>query len=139
MLTTTALGSPGESNSRAVTNAGPAIAGVTHRPVLPAAGQTVSVYARVSDPDDLSEVMLQVYRLDPSPVVRTVIMSSRGAGLVSAEIPAQGSGTLAAFRIVARDSAGVVSAFPESAPGREGLIRWGDATPPGDLGAYGSG
>jgi hypothetical protein len=50
-------GSPGEPNSQATPNAGPAITDVSHRPVLSAANEPVRVTARVSDPDDVESVM----------------------------------------------------------------------------------
>jgi len=43
------LGSPGQPNSRAVTNAGPAIYEIKHSPPIPAAGQPVVVSARFHD------------------------------------------------------------------------------------------
>src|SRR5213076_2764044 len=46
-LTASYLGTPGAANSRAKLNAGPAITGVKHSPVLPGANQAVSVVARV--------------------------------------------------------------------------------------------
>ena len=56
---------PGLPNSRWAPNAGPAIAEVTHDPALPAAGQAVTVRARVDDPDGLASLVL-FYRLDPA-------------------------------------------------------------------------
>lgn len=127
-------GTPGAPNSMAMVNAGPVIDEVTHRPVLPQAGQTATVYARVADPDGLSLVLLQ-YRLDPSTTRTTIVMTPRGAGWFSAELPAQPAGKLVAFTLTAHDTRSASSVFPDH--GEEGLIRWGDPpTPPGALGAY---
>lgn len=126
-------GTPGAANSTAVANAGPAIFDVTHRPVIPPANQTATVYAKLDDPGGIGLALLR-YRLDPSATLNTVVMSYRGAGIFSAVIPAQLNGTLAAFTIAAYDSAGAVSAFP--ADGKECLIRWGEGNPAGSLGAY---
>jgi hypothetical protein len=126
-------GTPGAVNSTATTNAGPAIFEVTHRPVIPAAAQPVTVYAKLDDPDNISLALLR-YRLDPSSTLTNVVMSYRGAGLFSAEIPAQIAGTLAAFTIAAYDGAGASSAFP--AYGKECLVRWGEGNSPGTLGTY---
>ncbi len=128
-------GTPGAVNSRAAGNTGPAISGVTHRPVLPQAGETATVYARLDDPDGVSFALLN-YRIDPSPTQASVVMSYRGAGLFSAEIPAQSAGKLAAFSITAYDSAGVISMFPSDAPVHEGLIRWGEPASTDTLGSY---
>ena len=135
VLTTTALGTPGAANSRALANAAPAITEVTHRPILPGFGQPVTVFARVSDPDGLGTATLQ-YRVDPSPTLASVAMTPVGAGWFSALIPAQSSGTLVAFRIAATDSPGAAALFPTDAPTRECLVRWGDPQPTGALGAY---
>ena len=135
VLTTTAFGTPGAPNSREAANAAPAITEVTHRPMLPGFGQPVTVFARVSDPDGLGGVSLQ-YRIDPSQSLTSVAMSPIGAGWFSAQISAQASGTLAAFRVTATDSPGASALFPNDAPARECLVRWGDPTRPGSLGAY---
>ena len=134
-LTTTALGSPGAANSRAVANASPAITEVTHRPILPGFGQAATVFARVSDPDGIGAASLQ-YRVDPSPTLASVAMTPAGAGWFSAQIPAQSPGNLVAFRIVATDGPGAAALFPNDAPTRECLMRWGDPKPAGSLGAY---
>lgn len=135
-LTTTALGTPGEPNSRAMANAGPAITEVAHLPVAPANNQTVTVVVRVSDPDPLAAVTLN-YRVDPSTNWTAAPMQPRGAGWFSAEIPGQAAGALAAFFITASD-AGAPSAssrFPAQ-PARECLVRWGDPVQGGALGTY---
>lgn len=136
MLTTLALGTPGAVNSRAVTNAPPAIADVQHQPVLPAAGQIVTVLARVADPDGAGTVLLK-YRFDPSAAIHTVAMTPIGGGYYGAFIPGQASGTLAAFHIVATDNLGASALFPQEAPARECLIRWGETQPANfDFGVY---
>jgi hypothetical protein len=136
LLTTTAFGTPGAPNSRALANAGPAITDVTHLPVLPAAGQTVTVVARVSDPDPLAAVTLW-YQLDPSTNWLAVPMQYRGAGWFAAEIPGQSAGALVAFHLTANDAGTppAVSRFPAEAP-RECLVRWGEPTQAGALGVY---
>ncbi|MCL4179863.1 MAG: lamin tail domain-containing protein [Verrucomicrobia bacterium] len=131
------LGTPGAPNSRLQPNAGPAIHSVSHNPVLPTAGQTVTVHAQVSDPDTLSNLTL-TYRLDPATNLVVLPMTYRGAGFYSATIPGQSAGALAAFHIAATDAANTPasSLFPHDAPAREGLIRFGEPTPPGRFGIY---
>jgi len=135
ILTTTALGTPGAPNSRALANAAPAINDVTHRPVLPAGGQPVFVYARVADPDGFTAPMLQ-YRVDPEPALTSVPMAPASGGYFSAQIPAQASGKIVAFRITATDTLGAAATFPDDAPARECLVRWGDRVPTDALGVY---
>jgi len=115
------LGSPGQANSRALANTGPAIYDVQHQPVLPAASQNVIVTARVHDPDGLSVTNLK-YRIDPSTSYSSVALRDDGLGgdgvagdgIYSAIIPGQATNTLVAFFIEARDNAAtpLTSYFP---------------------------
>jgi len=126
-------GTPGLPNSTRRPNAGPAISAVTHLPVLPAAAEPVTVFARLDDPDGIGLALLR-YRLEPSAQRSSVVMDYRGGGIFSAEIPAQAAGTLAAFTLTAYDPAGASREFPGD--GREALVRWGDPTPSGNLGVF---
>ena len=131
------LGTPGEPNTRATANAGPAIHSVTHTPVLPSAGQSVRVIAQVHDPDGLASLQLR-YRLDPATNLTLVSMVYQGAGFYSATIPAQSSGSLVAFHIRATDAHPnpQTSLFPDDAPIRECLVRFGETIPSGTFGSY---
>lgn len=139
------LGTPGLPNSRAQANAGPAIAEVTHRPVLPPANQPIRVLARVGDPDGVAGVVLK-YRLDPATALTSVTMRDDGTGgdllpgdgVFTATIPGQPKDTMIAFRIEATDGANpaAVRQFPEEASVRECLIRVGETLVPGPFGNY---
>lgn len=136
-LTARNLGTPGAVNSRASANAGPAITDVKHEPPLPAAGQQVLVLARVNDPDGLAYLAVN-YRVDPTATYSALAMTNNGSGLYSTVIPAQAAGATVAFFITALDNfpASAGSAFPDDAPARECVIRWGDNVIPGTLGTY---
>lgn len=123
-------GTPDAPNSRAVLSAGPAITSVTHLPVLPQNNQPVTVYARISTSGRLVSAQL-LYRIDPAAVLTSVVLQPSGAGLYSAEIPAQTTGKLAAFTLTASDARGSVSAFPATPPA-ECLVRWGETQPAGN-------
>jgi regulation of enolase protein 1 (concanavalin A-like superfamily) len=139
------LGTPGQANSRALSNAGPAIDGVTHFPAVPAADQPVVVMARVSDPDGLSAVKLR-YRIDPATGYTEVPMLDDGAngdrtagdGIYSATIPGQAAAKMAAFYVMASDrrSAPATTLFPNDAPTRECLVRFGDTVVASPFGTY---
>ena len=137
ILTTQNLGSPGQPNSRGKPNVGPAITEVRHSPVLPAASQPVTVVARVHDPDDLAALVLK-YRVDPSMVWNPVTMVNKGAGLFSATIPGQAAGKVVAFYVQATDNFSPVATtlFPNDAPARECLVRFGDPAQGGNYGTY---
>jgi regulation of enolase protein 1 (concanavalin A-like superfamily) len=142
------LGSPGMANSRAVTNAGPAIYNVTHTPSLPAANQPVVVTANVQDPDGLQNLTLY-YRLDPSTSYTAVPMNDGGTngdaiprdGIFSATIPGQAANQIVAFYISATDSLGTATRFPalrpqDNEPVRECVVMFGDGNPGGSFGVY---
>lgn len=141
------LGTPGSVNSRAVSNAAPAIYGVVHAPALPAASQPVVVTASASDPDGLSSLRL-FYRIDPATTYASVPMLDDGTGgdavagdgVLSATIPAQAAGTTVAFFLSATDGLGMTNRFPalknDNAPVRECLVAFGDPNPPSAFGAY---
>ncbi|HXJ61845.1 MAG TPA: lamin tail domain-containing protein [Verrucomicrobiae bacterium] len=145
LVVPTNLGTPGLPNSRAAANVGPAIYNVTHNPVLPAANQAVVVTARVHDPDGISLARLQ-YRVDPSPTFITIPMVDDGTagdalagdGILSASIPPQPAGALVAFYVIAADgfSPPATARFPDDAPARQCLIRFGESTPFGSFGTY---
>ncbi len=140
-----ALGTPGAANSRSAANAGPAITGVTHRPILPADGDAVRVTARVQDVDGLAGVFLR-YRVDPDARVWSVPMTDDGTGadavegdgLFAGTIPGQDAGDLVAFHIEASDAStpSLTRTFPGDAPVRECLVRVGEIPPDGDFGTY---
>ncbi len=139
------LGTPGARNSRAINNAPPAIHSVTHYPPVPAANEPVVVTARVHDSDGVASVQL-IYRLEPSGASNSVAMLDNGSGgdavagdgLYSALLPGQAAGTLAAFRLQATDgfSPGATATFPENAPTRECLVRFGESVPAGNFPSY---
>lgn len=137
IVTARNLGTPGAANSRAAANVGPAISEVSHSPVLPTANQAVTVRARVTDPDGLATLTLN-YRVDPSTNVASVSMINNGAGLYSATLPGQPSGTVVAFYVKSSDGgAGSVSTrFPSDAPTRECLVRFGETQAAGTFAAY---
>lgn len=139
------LGTPGEPNSRRVSNAGPAVYEVAHAPVVPAAMEPVRVTARVHDPDGVGPVRLR-YRFDPSVTVQEVPMRDDGRegdrvagdGIYTATIPGQAEGVLVAFWVEAADGAVVpaTATFPADPQAGACLVRFGDATPAGSFGTY---
>ena len=139
-IATKQFGTPGAVNSATLAaggNVGPALADVKHTPVLPVAGQAVTVSARVSDPDGLSSLILN-YRLDPATNYTALAMTNNGAGYYSALSPGQADATMIAFFLQASDNGTPLGTtlFPNDAPTREGLIRWGEPQPTGTLGQY---
>jgi hypothetical protein len=139
------LGTPGQPNSRALANAGPAVTEVNHLPTLPRASQAVVVTCRASDPHGIGSLNLR-FRVDPAATFSTVPMRDDGLsgdeiagdGLYSATISGRSSGTLIAFRIEATDAGAPAasSVFPASVPAQECLIRWDEPVPWGTFAHY---
>src|ERR1019366_2740955 len=142
------LGSPGMANSRAVTNAGPAIYNVTHFPTVPAAGQPAVVSAQVHDANGVQNLTLY-YRLDPTTSYTAVTMKDDGTGgdaiakdgIFSATIPGQAANQIVAFYVSATDSNSAATRFPALRPQdneipREGVILFGDGNPAGSFSTY---
>ncbi|HWN96270.1 MAG TPA: lamin tail domain-containing protein, partial [Methylomirabilota bacterium] len=145
MILPTNLGTPGAANSRALPNAAPAIYDVAHYPPLPAANEPVLVTARVHDVDGMSSLQVR-YRVDPSATLNPVDMLDNGTagdavagdGLYTARIPGQPANTLVAFRVQATDAftPSAASTFPNNAPTRECLVRFGESVPTGNFPSY---
>lgn len=139
------LGTPGARNSRAVANAGPVVTDLATAPVLPSAGTAVTVTARVDDADGIAGVELR-YRVDPATQLSVIGMTDDGTGadavardgVYSARLPGQPAGRLVAYHVVARDAASPAASgtYPDRAPAREALLRFGETRPPGRLGTY---
>ena len=138
----TDCGTPGLENSRAVSNAGPAVWDVSHSPILPQAGEDVVVVARAYDADDVAELILN-YRVDPTSTFTALSMNDSGTGgdviagdgLYSGTIPGQADNSLVAFYVTASDGVEETT-FPASAPERECLVSWGEESFAGGLGTY---
>ena len=143
------LGTPGARNSRAVTNAPPAIYQVRHDPVVPDANQSVVVSARRFDPDGTASMTLR-YRTDSAGNYNysSVAMQDNGTagdliagdGIYSATLPGQSAGVLVAFQVLAVDSLGATNLFPQQIPSYprpfECLVRFGDPVPSSGFGTY---
>jgi len=146
------LGTPGARNSRALTNNAPAIARVSHWPVLPQTGDSVVVTAGVQDPDGVGTVTL-FWRADsgtPPPFSALAMNDSgtngdafAGDGIYSASIPAQSSGTMVAFYVQAADALNATNHFPAgvTVPDVDGqrhdcLVRWNDPIPTSAFATY---
>jgi hypothetical protein len=139
------LGSPGLQNSRFSGNTGPAISDLKHRPILPVGGQSIVVTCRAHDPDGLASLSLE-YRIDPSTNYQTMAMLDDGSGgdalagdgIYSAQIPGQGVGTIAAFRVKAVDghASPATSWFPSDDLFQDALVRFGEPVPKGLFGTY---
>jgi hypothetical protein len=109
-------GTPGLPNTAVVANTGPTLTGLSHSPVVPNAGQDVTVTVEAADPDGISDLSLY-YSVAGGRFTR--ITMSAGAGRTyTGTIPGQGGNQIIRFYVRAEDSPGATSLFP--AAGAEG-------------------
>ncbi|MCH8924336.1 MAG: hypothetical protein IIA67_14450 [Planctomycetes bacterium] len=113
-------GTPGLANSQAEANIGPTYDGFIHSPVVPDAGQQVTVSAEIDDPQGVASARLW-WSLDSGGWSSTT-MSLNGDGRYAGNIPGQSTGRVVQFYVEATDGAGISSTFPAAGlgPGRRG-------------------
>ncbi|RYD34184.1 MAG: hypothetical protein EOP86_11585, partial [Verrucomicrobiaceae bacterium] len=117
-------GTPGAANSTLAANAGPELNGLTHFPVVPAAGAPATVSVNATDPDGITGLTLfySVNGVDFS----STPMTSNGSGKFSGTVPAQAKGAKVQFYVSAQDNAGAVSLEPAAGLDSRAMIPWED-------------
>lgn len=108
-------GTPGAPNSTLVANAGPTSQDLAHTPVVPSAGQAVTVSVDLSDPDGVASVDLN-YRVENGSFVKTTMTQVGSSPIWQGDVPGQGSGKVVQFYLTARDSLGASSLIPKDGP-----------------------
>ena len=104
------IGTPGRQNSIYAENIGPTLSALSHSPVLPAAGEAVTVSVRAEDPDEVQAVRLH-YSVDDGRF-NSVAMMPSSTHEYMAIIPGQSNGDVVQFYVQAEDSRGSNSVFP---------------------------
>lgn len=115
------LGTPGAINSVTLrqldrtgsTNVGPAFSRVRHSPGVPEGNETVTVSARVRDPDGVNEVTLYYALESPGSFTSRTMSGPDAEGVFTATIPGQSLGVKVLFYVVATDDLGAASRFPK--------------------------
>jgi hypothetical protein len=113
-------GTPGVVNSRRIPNLGPTFEGLSHSPAVPAAGQSVTVSATVSDSDGITNTRL--YWSANGAAWQSKPASWDGAGRISAVIPGSSSGATVQFYLEATDGRGATTWFPAAGPRSRALV-----------------
>ncbi len=132
------LGTPGQQNSRYLSNRGPDILHVSHKPALPMDGEPIIVTAVITDNNGVDSVTL--YYRSEGESFTTVSMRDNGTGgdaiagdsIYTGTIPGAAANTMRAFYISASDGSATTrfpARLPASAqvPDRTCLVRVGDA------------
>ena len=118
-------GTPGAVNSRRIANAGPTYTEFVHSPLVPALGQSTTVYVRPFDPDGLGAHTL-FYSVNGG-AFSSVPMTNGGSGRFSAAIPGQPmAGMVVQFYVQGADGLGAITTFPAAGAASRALYRVGD-------------
>jgi hypothetical protein len=117
-------GTPGLPNSTYATNIGPVYSGLQHSPVVPNAGQPVTISVNASDPDGVSSVKL--WYAPEGSAWSSVAMTNAGGSLYTATLPGQSTATLVQFYVEGRDGLNVGSFFPANGTNSRALYRVND-------------
>jgi len=117
-------GTPSAANSRAEPNLGPSITETIHAPAVPAAGEAVTVTARVADPDNVASVGL-FYSVNGG-AFQSTTMGAAAAGSYQGTIPGQSAAAVVQFYLEATDGLGATSWFPATGPESRALYKVDD-------------
>jgi hypothetical protein len=114
-------GTPGAVNSRYVGNIGPTFSDLMHSPVVPAAGQRVTISVAANDPDDIASMVLKYSVAGGHWQTTAMSLHSSEPNIFRARIPGQPAGTIVQFYIEATDALGAVSHYPAAGPNSRAL------------------
>lgn len=119
-------GTPGASNSRRVSNAGPTFTDLAHAPIVPRTNEPVTISVRASDPDGVASATLN-YRVNPGTAFTSVAMTLQPDGVWQAGVPGQGVGKIVHFYVSAQDGLGAVTFAPAKGADSRALYQVADA------------
>ncbi len=114
-------GTPGQQNSTFRSSFGPTITELHHTPVIPDAGQPVTISAALSDADGIQQVTLW-YSID-SGLWTNTSMSARANGRYAAEVPGLPADSTVQFYVEGQDVNNVTSVFPRKGKASRALYK----------------
>ena len=121
-------GTPGAINSRRVASAGPTYSALSHTPVVPSAGASVTVSINAYDPQDIAALTL-FWRVDGGGWNSTPMsLNSQPStpNQYTGTIPGQAAATKIQFYVQGRDTVGGTSSFPEEGTHSRALLVFND-------------
>ncbi len=124
---TTLDGTPGAQNSTFAGNIGPSYTGVQQSPVVPNAGQAVTVSTAISDPDGVASAVMW-FRPDGGAWSSTPMTPGTG-GVYSGVIPGQAAGTIMQFYVQSTDGKGASSTYPAAGANSRALYEVNNGAP----------
>ncbi|MDB4544838.1 lamin tail domain-containing protein, partial [Akkermansiaceae bacterium] len=105
------LGTPGAPNSTLVANHGPTGQSLSHSPVVPAAGEPVTVSVELDDPDGTDGADL-FYAVNGGGFSSVAMIQRAGSNFWDGSIPGESAGRVVQFYVEARDVPGQTTFFP---------------------------
>lgn len=108
-------GTPGAANSTVETNIGPTYIEFRHTPVLPQAGESVSITVAAADPDGVASMI--VWWSTNSGAWQSAPMTLGSGGVHAGTIPGQSARAIVQFYVEGQDLLGTTSTYP--ADGRD--------------------
>lgn len=97
-------GTPGSLNSTAMNNVGPGFTEFTHTPMVPSAGEPVTVKVRAADPDGLGSFTLN-YSVSGAPFVPVPMSVGADGSTFTGVIPGQTAAAVVRFHVAGTDGA----------------------------------
>ncbi|MES2569987.1 MAG: lamin tail domain-containing protein, partial [Verrucomicrobiota bacterium] len=122
------IGTPGTENARFTSNIGPTMSDLAHWPLIPSAGEPVSVSVVATDPDSVAGMTLR-HAFNGSTNFTSTPMTLQGNGRHGATILAQPAGTIVQFYVEAIDGAGALSQMPAAGPKSRALYQVNNSQP----------
>ena len=119
-------GTPGAQNSAFENNIGPTFDRLRHDPVVPPAGEPISVTVFVEDPDSVNRVTLWWSENGGAWQSSSMSPVAGAENLFGALIPGQSGGRTLQFYVEAEDGLGAMSTFPAAGRDSRALIRVDD-------------
>jgi hypothetical protein len=124
------VGTPGARNSTYAANLGPTFRDLSHAPVVPIAGQAVSISVIASDPDGVATGVLH-YAVN-SGTWQTLPMilgaASGGGVMLGATVPGQAAGSIVQFYAEATDGLGTTAMCPADGTNSRALFEVSNGT-----------
>ena len=124
------VGTPGARNSTYAANIGPTFRDLAHAPVVPVAGQAVSISVTASDPDCVATGVLH-YAVNSGTWQTLPMTLSAGSGdgvTLGATVPGQTAGSLVQFYAEAADGLGAKSTCPADGTNSRALFEVSSGT-----------
>ena len=109
------FGTPGAPNSTLLANAGPTSENLTHFPVVPASGESVTISVDATDPDDIGSLTLH-YRVEGGAFSTSPMTQVGSSPTWQGTIPGQSTGNVVQFYLTATDLLGASSLIPADGP-----------------------